>query len=125
MNEIDLLKKIRIEDFIWIVNFFVVFFALMSNDYEENYIKTHNESSKNVYKTINTTILIVAFIIYAYFSYTRYQSLHELKNTSSKQEILNTNLNFIASLLVVIATLLFIYTEITGQTIEAEEITLI
>jgi len=87
------LKRIRIEDFIWVINFFIIFFAFMSNDYEENYIKTRNKEYSRIFHTINIDIFIVIFLINVYFLYLRYQALQNLKSTSTKQEVLNANLN--------------------------------
>ena len=116
----DKLKQIRIEDYIWIINFFIIFFAFMSNDYEENYIKTKDKKSWNIFHTINIDIFIIIFLINVYFLYLRYQNLQSLNNTSSKEEVLNANLNYIAAVFIVIGTLIYIYTEITGSNIVEE-----
>ena len=116
----DKLKQIRIEDYIWIINFFIIFFAFMSNDYEENYIKTKDKKSWNIFHTINIDIFIIIFLINVYFLYLRYQNLQSLNNTSSKEEVLNANLNYIAAIFIVIGTLIYIYTEITGSNIVEE-----
>lgn len=31
----SMIKEIRVEDFIWVINFFIILFALMSNDYQD------------------------------------------------------------------------------------------
>lgn len=125
MNKKLLLEKIKIEDFIWIINFIIVFFALLSNQYEKDFIINNNKVSKNKYKKINIYILIVVFIIYSYFLYSRYQNLLNTNKNSRKQDIYNANLNFIASLLVVIATLIFIYTEINSDNISIDDLSLL
>ena len=114
------LKRIRIEDFIWVINFFIIFFAFMSNDYEENYIKTRNKESSRIFHTINIDIFIVIFLINVYFLYLRYQALQSLKSTSTKQEVLNANLNYLAAFLIVIGTFIYIYTEMSSANIEEE-----
>ena len=114
------LKRIRIEDFIWVINFFIIFFAFMSNDYEENYIKTRNKKSSRIFHTINIDIFIVIFLINVYFLYLRYQALQNLKSTSTKQEVLNANLNYLAAFLIVIGTFIYIYTEMSSANIEEE-----
>ncbi len=124
-NNINLYRKIEIEDFIWIINLFIVIFALISNHYEKDYLKNHDRFSEKIYKTINIDILIVVFVIYSYFLYSRYQVCKELKNTSSKQEVLNANLNFLAALFVVIAALIYIYTEITSSNLKNDDLSLI
>lgn len=120
INNNELIEEIRIEDYIWIINFFIVFFALMSNDYEENYLKTNSKKSFKIFHTINIEIFIVIFLINLYFLYLRYKRLQTLNANASKQEILNANLNYIAAILIVIGTIIYVFTEITGSNIEEE-----
>ena len=76
MNKEELLKKIQIEDYIWIANFFIIIFALISNKYEKDYISNKNINSKKIYKTINICIFIILFIIYGYFAYGRIKKVN-------------------------------------------------
>lgn len=123
MNEIiDELKKIKIEDMIWLINFFIVLFAWTSNNFERDYIVNHNLKSEKVFKTINIGIFIVAFCIYAYFVYTRYQDLQELKNTSSKKDVLIRNLNYVSAILILIGAGIGIYTEIANENVSQEQV---
>lgn len=119
-NISEQLKKIKIEDFIWVINFFIILFAFMSNDYEEDYIKTKNKKSSKIFHTINIDIFIIIFLINVYFLYLRYQTLQNLKSTSSKQEVLNANLNYLSAILIVIGTFIYIYTEMSSANIEEE-----
>ena len=68
MNDISKnLKRLRNEDFIWIVYFFIVVFALYSNKLDRDYLlKKDNEAYKRE-KYINITIFFIAFFIYLYF----------------------------------------------------------
>jgi len=62
------LKLLKEEDFIWLIYYFIVTFALVANYFERNSILNNNkESLKNAQK-ITTTILVVAFFIYLYFT---------------------------------------------------------
>ena len=61
------LQRLKNEDLIWLIYFFIVIGALMSNNYEENYLKTGNSSNQKKYKVLNITIFCVAFFIYLYF----------------------------------------------------------
>lgn len=116
----SMIKEIRVEDFIWVINFFIILFALMSNDYQENYIKTKSKKSYDIFHTINLEIFIVVFLINVYFLNLRYKSLKSLKPNASKQQILNANLNYLAAIIIAIGTLIYVYTEFFGANIEEE-----
>lgn len=113
-------RDIRIENFIWIIYFFIAIAAIVSNYFEENYIKTKNIKNFKTYKTINITIFIIAFFIYLYFVYFNYKNVSNLKKNASKQKVLNTNINFIASILFLIGGLFYLYTESNSLNTEDE-----
>ncbi len=123
-NVADILKKIDIEDFIWLINFFIVLFALASDNYERDFVINKNYKSQKIYKTINIGIFIVVFIIYAYFAYTRYLNIKNLKNTSSQKDVFIANLNLVAAILVIIGAGIYLYTEIIDDNVSQEGIDL-
>lgn len=116
----SMIKEIHVEDFIWVINFFIILFALMSNDYQENFIKTKSKKSYDIFHTINLEIFIVVFLINVYFLNLRYKSLKSLRTNASKQQILNANLNYLAAIIIVIGTFIYFYTEFFGANIEEE-----
>lgn len=113
-------KDIHIENLIWITYFFIAIAAIISNYIEENYIKTKNIKDFKTYKTINITIFIIAFFIYLYFVYFNYKNISNLKKNASKQKVLNTNINFIASILFLIGGIFYLYTEYNNINTENE-----
>ncbi len=104
MNELlRKLKLLRNEDIIWLIYYFIVTFALISNRFEKNYIiNNENIQSRNTSRKINTTLLIIAFFIYLYFTVVAFQDIELLKQNSTKKEVrisyerLITNLIFLA-----------------------------
>lgn len=67
----DLGRKLRLlkeEDIIWYIYFFIVAFALIANKFEENYVYTGNKNDRQRGRNINITLLVVAFIIYLYYT---------------------------------------------------------
>lgn len=117
MNKNELLNKIKIEDYIWIINIFIVIFALISNYYEKDYIKNNTAESKKIYKTINIIILIILFFIYAYLAYSRAIKVANNKNTSFNKEVLIDEANFIAATLILIGALIYLIDEIIDTNI--------
>ncbi len=73
------LKKLKIEDFIWIIYFFIAAGALYSNYDERIYLYTHNKKAYEAKKIINTTIFVIALLIYIYFVYL---NIEEVKKTN-------------------------------------------
>ena len=120
MNE--KLKKLKIEDFIWIIYIFIAIFAIVSNYYEKEYNLTNNAVYKNNYKSINITIFIVAFFIYLYFLYLNYQNVNSLNNPS-KKEARDSQISLIASILFLIGGICYLFVEI--DTYDPVEISII
>lgn len=105
------LKELEIEDFIWIISLFSACFALLSNKLEKDYLYTHNLSKEKEYKTINITLLVIAFFIYLYFMMLNYKRIKRNNHQSFKQMRIN-NANFLAATLIVLATIIYIMTSI-------------
>ena len=105
------LKELEIEDFIWIISLFSACFALLSNKLEKDYLYTHNLSKEKKYKTINITLLVIAFFIYLYFMMLNYKRIKRNTHQSFKQMRIN-NANFLAATLIVLATIIYIMTSI-------------
>lgn len=112
MNINELIKKIEIEDYIWIINFFIIIFALISNQYEKEYIINKNKRYKKVYKNINICIFIILFIIYSYFAYGRLKTVNKEKNIPLNKEILIDEANLIASILILLGSFIYLIDEI-------------
>ena len=113
MSNNILLKKlalIRQEDFIWIIYFFIIIFALISNYFEKIYLIDKDPSAREKFSHINTTILIIAL-------YNVIISYDDLK--SGKQNILSF-LRVVASLLFLVAGAIFIYIDFKSNTTERD-----
>ena len=109
--EREKIRSLHIENFIWIVYFFIAISALVSNYYEEDYVKTHKVTDAKIFKNINLGVFIVAFFIYLYFVRLNYKNVSNLKKDASKKSILISNVNFIASLLFLLGGSLYLFTE--------------
>lgn len=110
------IRNLKIENLIWIIYLFISIAALISNYFEEDYIKTKNFKDFRTYKTINIEIFIVAFFIYLYFVYLNYKNISNLKKNASKKKVLIANVNFIASILFLLGGSIYLFTESISQT---------
>ena len=80
-----------------------------ANSLERDFYLHNNSISKKKYREIMIGIFIVLLIVYLYFLYSSYQDLVKLKkNDSSKKKEL-VIMSFVASLLLVICGILFLY----------------
>ena len=110
------LKRLSNENLIWVVYFFIVIAALLSNAYEEYFLKTGDLREQKIFKTLNITVFSIAFFIYLYFVIISYEEVEELKRTSTKKEVINAHVRLIASILFLVAGGLALYTEINQDT---------
>ena len=106
------LQRLSHENLVWIVYFFIVIAALLSNAYEKYFLETGDLRKQKIFKTLNITIFCVAFFIYLYFVIVSYEQVEELKRTSTKKEVLHAHLTLIASLLFLVAGGIALYAEI-------------
>lgn len=108
-------NEVRIEDYIWIIYIFLAIFAIVSNYYEKEYLIRHNKRDENIFRTINTEIFIVIFIIYLYFVFVNYKHVKRLAPNASPKEIFFANAGLVAALLFLIAGGISLYISIAGN----------
>lgn len=109
------LQRISEENFIWVVYFFIIIAALLSNAYEKYFLETGDYRKQKIFKTLNITIFCVAFFIYLYFVVISYQNVQELRETSTKKEVLSAHMQLIASLLFLVAGGIALLAEISRE----------
>ena len=116
MNDISKkLKRLRNEDFIWIVYFFIVVFALYSNKLDRDYIlKKDNEAYKRE-KYINITIFFIAFFIYLYFLLLLTEDLGSMEKNFNDPVYRSTFIQLIAAILFLIGGSIYLINEITRK----------
>ncbi len=119
MNHEKRIKQIETENKIWIIYLIIIALSYYANYFEKNYFETKNTESKNKYRKINTLIFTILLIIYLYFEKEAYSSLND-KNKKSKKRQNYDLLIFIASTLVLISGIIFLYIIITDEDIEEE-----
>ena len=120
MNIDEKLKQLKIEDFIWVIYIGIIFFSWYSNSLERDYYINNNLESKKKYREIITSIFIVLVIVYFYFLQDAYNSLKNIKETDSNKKKNLLFLSFIASLLIFISGLIFLYISIKDEDLNVE-----
>ena len=108
MNINKKLKRLKNEDFIWIVYFFIVVFALYSNKLDRNYLlKKDNEAYKRE-KYINITIFFVAFFIYLYFLLLLTEDIGSMEKNFDDPAYRSTFIQLIAAILFLIGGAIYL-----------------
>ena len=121
MNEKEeILKKIKTENYVWIIYFILIFLCLCGNTFEKNYVLYNDQKSKETYRKITIFIFAVALIIYLYFFFDNYKDVKNLKPTDSKRKKDLNELSLLGSTLILIAGLIFIYIAIVDTELDVE-----
>lgn len=116
----ELFRKLRLlkeEDFIWLIYYFIITFALVANELERKYLLDNKEPEINVAKKINSTILIIAFIIYLYFVVVTIQNFDILKKNGTRKEVRVAFERLIANIIFLVAGAIAIYADYDSNTI--------
>ena len=114
------LKEIKIEDFIWIIYIGIIFFSWYSISLETKYFKYNDLESKEKYREITIIIFIILLIVYYYFLKDSIDSIKKLKETDSDKKKLLVYLSFIASLLIFISGIIFLFIAISDEDVDVE-----
>ncbi len=112
MDEVN--RKLRLlkeEDFIWLIYFFIVTFAIVSNYLERKYVLNKDRTARKYSFKINTTILIVAFFIYLYFAIIAWDNIKYLKQNGKNSELRIAIESFISSVIFLIGGVYALYVD--------------
>lgn len=116
----DKLKDLNIEDFIWLIYIGIIFFSWYSNSLERDYYLNNNEESKNKYRNIMIIIFSILVIVYIYFFKDSLDDLNNLKSTDTIKKRKLISLSFIASSLILISGIIFLYIAIEDEELNVE-----
>lgn len=114
------LKQLTIEDNIWILYIGIIIISLYSNYLERKYFIYKDNISKKKYKELTTLVFLILFIVYIYFLKESIDSIRNLKENDSYKTKKLTYLSFLASLLITISGLLFLYISIVDNDLSVE-----
>jgi len=110
------LQRLRTEDFVWTIYFFIALAAIISDKYEREFILTNSQHCKKIFKTINIVVLSVAFFIYLYFLLINYEDVKTLRRDATKKEVITSHLAVVASILFLVGGIATLFVEINRGT---------
>ena len=116
----DRLKELNAEDFIWIIYIFIIILSTYSNSLERKYFVNKDNEAKDKYRRIIIFIFLVLVIVYAYFLKDSVDSLRSLKENDTNKKKRLTYLSFIASFLIFVSGLIFLYIALEDEDINIE-----
>ncbi len=116
----DKLQEIRIEDYIWFIYIGIIFLSWYSNSLERKYFLFNDLLCKDKYRQIIIIIFSILLIVYIYFFKSAISDLNNLKISDNLKKRKLTELSSIASLLILISGIIFLYIAYTDQDIDVE-----
>lgn len=121
MNEKEeLLEKIKIENWIWILYLFLIGFSFYSNYLETQYIKTNDIEAKEEYRKSVIIIFSIALLVYLYFFEDNLKDVAHLTPFDNPKKIFLNKANLLASTLIVIAGCIFLFIAIFDTELDTE-----
>ena len=114
------LKELNIEDFIWVIYIGIILLSWYSNILERKYYINNDNISKEEYRKIIIFIFSILIIVYLYFLKGSYDDVINIKITDSNKKKELLYLSFIASLLIAISGIIFLYIAINDEDLNVE-----
>ena len=119
MNE-ERLKKLEIEEVIWLVLIIIILLSFIANIFERDYLIYQNEESKKMYRELMIIIFGGALITYSYYFLDSIKDLQKIRFNDSKKKKEAVYLSFISSLFIVLAGIILLYIAYTDYDIDTE-----
>lgn len=121
MNNIEeKLKEINTENFIWVIYIGIIILSYYSNYLEKNYFLYHDMNSKEKYRQIIIFIFSILIIVYFYFLNSSLDDVQNINPNDSKEKNNLIILSFVASLLIFISGLIFLYIAFKDENLDVE-----
>lgn len=114
------LKQLKIEDFIWLIYIGIIFMSWFANSLERDFFINSNESSKVKYRNIMIIIFTILVAVYVYFFKDSLDDVKNLKPTDTRKKRNLVSISFIASALILISGLMFLYIAIEDEELNVE-----
>ena len=114
------LKEIKIENFIWIIYIGIIIYSYYSNYLEKRYYLYNNKEDKDKYRQTLLIIFSILIVVYYYFFKSSLDDYNNLRKTDTKEKKELVTLSLIASLLIFISGLIFLYVAYKDQNIDVE-----
>jgi len=116
----DKLRQLKIENFIWIIYIGIIIMSWYANNLEKNYFLYNDLESKEKYRKIMILIFSILLVVYLYFLKDSYNDLKSINDGDRDKKKNLIVLSFVASLLIVISGLIFLYIAYQDEELDVE-----
>lgn len=119
-NKEEVLRTIQMENYIWIVYLILIGLSFLANKEEVKYFLYGDKIAKKNYRTLLIIVFSVAVVIYYYFfklGLVEYKNI-KIDDTCSKKFF--EAINFIATFLILISGIIFLFIAIFDEHVETE-----
>lgn len=121
MEEVyDKLKELRGEEIVWIIYIGIIIYSFYSNSLERNYFLSGDEEYKKKYRKTLIVIFSILILVYLYFFKSAYDDFVHIKCDDNSLKKRLVYLSFIASFLILISGVIFLYVAYMDEDIDVE-----
>lgn len=114
------LRKIEIENFIWVIYLGIIALSFYANEVEKDYFLNNDKEKLKIYRVVEIIIFSILLIIYIYFVWDSYKEVINLNFNSSRKQIEYSYLIFVAAIAMLISGIILLYVVIDDKNIDAE-----
>ncbi len=119
-DRLEKLKKIKIENYVWVIYIGIIILSWYANYKEKNYLLYNDQKSKREYQNLLIFIFGVLLVVYLYFTIDGYEDIKNLNIYDSLKKRKLTYASFIGSVLILISGFIFLTIAILDEDIETE-----
>lgn len=121
MNEKrEILKKLKLEEDIWLIYLLIIGLSFYSNSVERKYYINNDLEAKEKYRKINILIFLIALLIYIYFFNDSYNDIKNLSSSDSYDKRFFNKASFTASTLILISGAILLFIAIYDENLSTE-----
>lgn len=121
MNEKrEILKKLKVEEDIWLIYLLIIGLSFYSNSVERKYYINNDLEAKEKYRKINILIFLIALIIYIYFFNDSYNDIKNLSSSDSYDKRFFNKASFTASTLILISGAILLFIAVYDENLSTE-----
>ena len=119
-DKLDRIKKINIENFIWVIYIGIIILSWYANSKEKKFILFDDQKSKKECQNLMIFIFSILTVVYYYYTKDSYDDISKLNVEDTNKKVALTYASFIGSLLILISGAIFLIIAILDDNIDTE-----
>lgn len=119
-DKLDRIKKINIENFIWVIYIGIIILSWYANSKEKKFILFDDQKSKKECQNLMIFIFSILIVVYYYYTKDSYDDISKLNVEDTNKKVALTYASFIGSLLILISGAIFLIIAILDDNIDTE-----